>query len=59
MKIALTSTGTELTATIDPRFGRCIYFIIMDKNNMHFEVFPNENKDLSTGAGIQSATFIA
>jgi predicted Fe-Mo cluster-binding NifX family protein len=59
MKIAITSTGTELTATIDPRFGRCIYFIIMDTNSTHFEVFPNENKDLSTGAGIQSATFIA
>ena len=59
MKIALTSTGTELTAAIDPRFGRCDTFILVDTDSMRFEVLPNEHKDLSSGAGIQAATFIA
>jgi predicted Fe-Mo cluster-binding NifX family protein len=59
MKIALTSTGTELTAAIDSRFGRCDYFIIIDTDSMQFEVLPNEHKDLSSGAGIQAATFMA
>jgi predicted Fe-Mo cluster-binding NifX family protein len=59
MNIALTSTGKELTSDIDPRFGRCAYFIVVDTDNMNVEVFQNENKGLSSGAGIQAATFIA
>jgi predicted Fe-Mo cluster-binding NifX family protein len=59
MKIALTSTGKELTSDIDPRFGRCAYFIVVDTDNMNVEEFQNENKELSSGAGIQSATFVA
>ena len=59
MKIALTSTGKELTSDIDPRFGRCAYFIVVDTDSMNVEVFQNENKELNSGAGIQSATFIA
>ena len=58
MKIALTSTGKALTSDMDPRFGRCAYFIVVDPDSMLFEAFKNENKDLSGGAGIQSATFI-
>ena len=30
MKIAVTSTGTELTSEMDPRFGRAAYFLIVD-----------------------------
>jgi predicted Fe-Mo cluster-binding NifX family protein len=59
MKIALTSTGRELTSAIDPRFGRCNYFIVVDTDSMDVEVFQNENKELDSGAGIQTATFIA
>jgi predicted Fe-Mo cluster-binding NifX family protein len=59
MKIALTSTGKELTSDIDPRFGRCAYFIVVDTDSRNVEIFPNENKDLTSGAGIQAATFIA
>jgi len=59
MKIALTSTGKELTSDMDPRFGRCAYFIVVDPDSMLFEALKNENKDLSGGAGIQAATFIS
>ena len=59
MKIALTSTGKTLTSDIDPRFGRCAYFIVVDSDSMLFEALENEYKDLSGGAGIQAATFIA
>ncbi|MBW2001843.1 MAG: NifB/NifX family molybdenum-iron cluster-binding protein, partial [Deltaproteobacteria bacterium] len=30
MKIAVSSTGTDLNSEIDPRFGRCAYFIIVN-----------------------------
>ena len=58
MKIALTSAGKELLSDMDPRFGRCAYFIVVDPDSMHFEALENKNKDLSGGAGIQAATFI-
>ena len=30
MKIAISSMGRDLDALIDPRFGRCAYFVIVD-----------------------------
>jgi len=59
MKIAVSSTGQDLDSQIDPRFGRCAYFIIVDPDDMSFEVFDNENIALGGGAGIQSAQFVA
>lgn len=58
MKIAVSSCGIFLDSPIDPRFGRCDYFLIMDTKDMDFEVFENENNQLAQGAGIQSASFV-
>lgn len=59
MKVAVSSSGRDLDAQIDQRFGRCAYFIIVETDNMSFEVFDNENIALGGGAGIQSAQFVA
>ena len=59
MKIAVSSSGTDLDSQIDPRFGRCAYFVIVETDNMNFEAFDNENIALGGGAGIQSAQFVA
>jgi len=59
MKIAVSSTGTDLDAEIDPRFGRCAYFIIVNSDDMTFEAIENESMSLGGGAGIQSGQFIA
>jgi predicted Fe-Mo cluster-binding NifX family protein len=48
-----------LNAQLDPRFGRCRYFLIIETDTMNFEVFDNDNAALGGGAGIQSAQFIA
>ena len=58
MKIAISSTGKNLNSQVDPRFGRCAYFIIIDTADMRFEAFENENVALSGGVGIQSASFL-
>jgi predicted Fe-Mo cluster-binding NifX family protein len=58
MKIAISSSGKELEAQLDPRFGRCRYFLIVDPGTLEFEVFENENGALGGGAGIQSAQFV-
>ena len=59
MKVAVSSSGRDLNAQLDPRFGRCSYFLIIDTQDMSCEVFENENATLGGGAGIQSAQFVA
>jgi predicted Fe-Mo cluster-binding NifX family protein len=59
MKIAVSSSGNNLDSQIDPRFGRCAYFLIADTDDMNFEAFDNESIALGGGAGIQAAQFVA
>ncbi|OFV67885.1 MAG: dinitrogenase iron-molybdenum cofactor biosynthesis protein [Candidatus Syntrophoarchaeum caldarius] len=59
MKICVTSTGSDLDAQVDPRFGRCQYFMIIDPDTMEFEAIPNEGIGASSGAGIQAAQTVA
>jgi predicted Fe-Mo cluster-binding NifX family protein len=59
MKICITSTGPSLEAEIDPRFGRCQYFIFADPQSLELEVIENPNLAASGGAGIQSAQLVA
>lgn len=59
MKIAVSSTGKDLQSEIDPHLGRCAFFIVIETENMGFEVFDNENIALSGGAGIQAAKFLS
>ncbi len=58
MKIAITSSGDNLDSQMDPRFGRCQYFMIVDPDTMDFEAMPNESAMASGGAGIQAAQTI-
>ncbi len=59
MKIAISATGNTLDSGVDPRFGRCSWFIIVETDDMSFEAVQNENADLPNGAGIQSASQVA
>ena len=59
MKIAVTSRGDELTSQVDPRFGRCAKFVLVDTETMDVEVLENSNVSAAGGAGIQSAQLIA
>lgn len=60
MKIAVTSTGTNLDADLDPRFGRARYIIIVDSETFEFEVLDNqENVNALKGAGIQAAGMVS
>lgn len=60
MKIAVTSTGIDLDAQVDPRFGRAAYILIVDSETFDFEVLDNkENVDALKGAGIQAARIIS
>jgi predicted Fe-Mo cluster-binding NifX family protein len=59
MKVAVTAMGSTLQAVVDPRFGRCSMFVIVETDDMTFEVVENENWRLGGEAGIRSAEFIA
>jgi predicted Fe-Mo cluster-binding NifX family protein len=59
MKIAISSMGKDLDAQIDPRFGRCQYFILVDPETLAFEAVENEGLMASGGAGVQAAQLIA
>ncbi|RLG67848.1 MAG: dinitrogenase iron-molybdenum cofactor biosynthesis protein [Methanobacteriota archaeon] len=58
MKICVTTTSNSLDSEIDPRFGRCPYFLIVDPETMSFEAIPNPNINAMGGAGIQSAQLV-
>lgn len=56
MKIAFTTSGTDLDAQLDRRFGRAPKFLIYDLEQETFEAADNQqNMNASQGAGIQSA----
>ena len=59
MKVAVSATEKDLDALLDPLFGRCAFFIIVDTDDMGFEAFDNPNIALQEEAGIQSAHFVA
>jgi predicted Fe-Mo cluster-binding NifX family protein len=58
MKIAVSASGPELSDPVDPRFGRCAYFLFVDSETMQFEALENPNITFSSGAGIQSAQLV-
>lgn len=58
MKIAITAEGKTPDANVDPRFGRCKYFLIFDADSGNFEAIENPNGQNSGGAGIQSGQLI-
>lgn len=59
MNITITATQPSLDAKVDPRFGRCPYFLIVDTDTLNFEAVQNPNVMLGGGAGIQSAQLMA
>jgi predicted Fe-Mo cluster-binding NifX family protein len=58
MKVAVSATGKDLNCQIDPRFGRCQYFIFIDPETMEFEATGNEGGIASGGAGVQAAQLV-
>jgi predicted Fe-Mo cluster-binding NifX family protein len=59
MKIGISATGKTLDAEVDPRFGRCQYFIIADTETDGFEAVDNSSATAAGGAGISAAQMIS
>jgi len=59
MKVAITSSGDTFQSNVDPRFGRCPYYIIYDTESESFEAVENKSSLAGGGAGIQAAQMIS
>ncbi len=59
MKIAISAAAPGLDAEVEPRFGRCRYFVIVDPESMEFETLENSSAMAAGGAGISTAQTIA
>jgi len=56
MKIVFTTSGTDLNAALDRRFGRAAAFLVYDTDSRTFDVVDNaQNLNAAQGAGIQAA----
>lgn len=55
MRICVTSQGDDLESEVDPRFGRCVYFMMVDTETMEFEPVLNGGVGARGGAGVQAA----
>jgi predicted Fe-Mo cluster-binding NifX family protein len=59
MRIVISATGTILDVPVDPRFGRCQYFISVDPDTLEYEVMENPGVTAGGGAGVATAQAIA
>lgn len=59
MKICITAQGKDVDSQVDPRFGRCQYFLMADTETGEAKVLDNSNKDGMGGVGIQAGQMMA
>jgi predicted Fe-Mo cluster-binding NifX family protein len=59
MKIAISSTGNSIDSPVDPRFGRCMMFLIIDTKTMNAMPVTNSSINAAHGAGIGAAQKVA
>lgn len=56
MKVAVTSQGVDMNSTVDPRFGRAKFFVLIDTETGEFITHNNaQNLNAVQGAGIRAA----
>lgn len=59
MRIALACSGQKLSDPVDPQFGRCNYFLIVDPETKDFKAIKNTGVQAFRGAGVSAAQLVA
>jgi predicted Fe-Mo cluster-binding NifX family protein len=59
MKVCISSTGKDLNAPVDPRFGRAQFFLFVDTETMEYECIENPALNASGGAGTKAAQLVS
>lgn len=57
MKIIITATSPNIDSSVDVRFGRGAYLIVVDPDTLEWEAHPNAGVGASGGAGSLAAQF--
>ncbi|AKB76053.1 hypothetical protein MSLAZ_2792 [Methanosarcina lacustris Z-7289] len=58
MKICISAFGKDPDSEVDPQFGRCNYFVIIDPDIGSTTAITNPGSEASGGAGIRAAEAI-
>jgi predicted Fe-Mo cluster-binding NifX family protein len=58
MKMAVCSAGNTVDSAVDPRFGRCQWFVIVDTETMDMTAKPNPGAVMAQGAGVEAARVV-
>jgi len=59
LKVAVSASSGSIDAQVNPTFGRCPYYVIVDTESMAFEAVPNASMGSPSGAGIGAAQVVA
>jgi predicted Fe-Mo cluster-binding NifX family protein len=59
MIVAITSSGKTPESSVDPRFGRCPYYLLYDTDKDTFEAINNSGQSAYGGAGVQAAQAVS
>ena len=59
MIVAITTNEPKFETTLEPRFGRCSYFVVVDSEIDEWESFNNPAVESMGGAGPQAAQFLS
>lgn len=54
-RVAISVRGKTLEDPVDPRFGRCPNFVLVDPDTLEWSAIPNPGAGSGGGAGIQAA----
>jgi len=58
VKVAVCAQANDMNAPVDPRFGRCAGFVIVDTESGETQGLPNTGAAAASGAGIQTAQMV-
>jgi len=59
MNVCISSTGKDLSAPVDPRFGRSQLFLFVDTETMKYECIENPALTAGGGAGTKAAQLVS
>ena len=59
MKIAISAQSADFDALVEPRFGRCRDFIVVEPETLAFQALAYTELEARGGAGIQTAQWLA
>ncbi len=58
MIVSLCAKGPELTSKVDPRFGRCEYFLFCNTEDGSCKAISNSAKNAAGGAGVMACQIV-